>query len=49
MKYQFECGCGEQIADFTRGRDAEISTTVRCDGCGTFYALTITAIERKSA
>lgn len=47
MEYEFECGCGERLSDFTRGRNAEISTTIRCDECGTFYALTITTIEQK--
>lgn len=47
MDYQFECGCGEPIADFTRGGDVEISTNTICEACGTRYAVTITAIQNK--
>jgi hypothetical protein len=46
MEFQFDCGCGEQVSDFTRGKDEEITTRVRCSGCDTVYALTLTPIVK---
>lgn len=45
MEYTFECECGEEVSDFTRGGDVEVSTVAACDECGTTYGLTITTIQ----
>ncbi|SHH41818.1 hypothetical protein [Halobaculum gomorrense] len=45
MEYTFECECGEEVSDFTRGGDVEISTVAVCEECGTTYGLTITTIQ----
>ncbi|QZY00838.1 hypothetical protein [Halobaculum rubrum] len=45
MEYSFECECGEEVSDFTRGGDVEVSTVAVCEECGTTYGLTITAIQ----
>ena len=47
MEFQFDCGCGEQVSDFTRGDDVEVTTNAICEGCGTMFALTITTIQKK--
>lgn len=47
MEYQFKCGCGEEVSDFTRGGDIEISSNAICEQCGTVYALTITTLRNK--
>jgi hypothetical protein len=44
MQFQFECGCGVQLSDYTRGVGDEVTTQVQCQSCGTVYALTITPI-----
>ncbi|MFC7070099.1 hypothetical protein [Halobaculum lipolyticum] len=46
MEYAFECECGEQVSDFTRGGDVEVSTVAVCDDCGAAYGLTITTLQR---
>lgn len=47
MKISFECTCGEEIDDFTRG-DGDINTRMRCDECGTVHAVTISALTKPS-
>lgn len=47
MEYQFTCGCGEEVSDFTRGGDVEMSATARCAECGSSFAVTITTLENK--
>lgn len=47
MKFEFECGCGEEVSDFTRGGDVEMSTSIVCEACGSMYAVTITTIQTK--
>jgi transcription elongation factor Elf1 len=44
MEFEFECGCGEVVIDFTRGTSPESSSNVVCDDCGARYAITITQI-----
>lgn len=48
MEIEFDCECGEQVADFTRGGGQEISTQLRCEDCGTVYAITITPLNSTS-
>lgn len=47
MEFQFTCGCGEEISEFTRGEHPEVSTQVGCNDCGTVYALTITPLKEQ--
>ncbi|WP_435064110.1 hypothetical protein [Halobaculum sp. EA56] len=49
MEYRFECECGAEVADFTRGDDIEVNTVAICDECGATYGLTITAIQNPNA
>lgn len=44
MEFHFECDCGEEISDFTRGVATEISTQVECGGCNSLHDLIFTSI-----
>ncbi|MFC7097148.1 hypothetical protein [Halobaculum marinum] len=46
MEYAFECACGEEVSDFTRGGDVEVNTVAVCDDCGAAYGLTISSLQR---
>ncbi|UIO99951.1 hypothetical protein Hbl1158_00825 [Halobaculum sp. CBA1158] len=45
MEYAFECSCGAEVADFTRGDDVEVNTVAVCEECGSTYGLTITTLQ----
>lgn len=47
MELQFECGCGADISEFTRGDDPEFDAHIRCDVCGSEYIVTITQINKR--
>jgi len=46
MEIAFDCECGEEVSDFTRGEGSEISAHLQCDSCGAVYAVTITPLQR---
>ena len=43
MEFEFTCECGEDIADFTRGRNSKEVHTI-CECCGSRYVVTVTKI-----
>ena len=45
MKIQFDCECGAEVSDFTRGSQAEFDTRLQCQECGSVYALSITKLK----
>ena len=45
MKIQFDCECGAEVSDFTRGSQAEFDTRLQCQDCGSVYALSITKLK----
>lgn len=48
MEVRFDCECGREISDFTRGDEVETGVRVACDECGATYAVTITQIQTGS-
>lgn len=45
MEFSFQCLCGEETVDLTRGTDdATNRSRIRCENCEAVYAVTITKI-----
>lgn len=45
MEFRFTCECGDEIQEFTRGSDDELSVRVPCETCGAVYAVSITQLR----
>lgn len=44
MKIQFECTCGADISEFTRGEGPDTDVRVVCGNCESMYVVTITQL-----
>lgn len=44
MEFRFDCECGSEMSDFTRGR-SERTVQVTCDDCEAVYAVTVTQLQ----
>jgi uncharacterized Zn finger protein len=44
MEVNFECECGHDVTDFTRG-GASKSATIECTECGAVWTVTLTNIR----
>lgn len=44
MKIQFQCTCGADISEFTRGEGPDTDIRVVCGNCESMYVVTITQL-----
>jgi len=44
MEIAFECDCGQDISEFTRGGTTK-NATLECPACGAVWAVTLTNIR----